>query len=77
MPPGIKDARAIGAARLAERLPTGRPGRPSAPVKRRGEGDVTNLIQEALEEDTADKELTQIVAALGVLLGSLNSSPRT
>jgi hypothetical protein len=39
-----------------------------------GNADIPNLVQEAFEEGTADRRLTRIVAALGLLLASLDSS---
>lgn len=41
-----------------------------------GDADITNLVQEAFEEGAADKRLTRVVAALGLLLASLDSPPR-
>ena len=73
----VKDAGVVGAARPVERLPNRpiiRAARTSA--ERLGEQDIANLVQEALEDDAPDRKLTQIVAALGLLMASLNSPPR-
>jgi ferritin-like metal-binding protein YciE len=75
---GVKDAgAAIGAAQPVESLPN-RPimGAGRASAERLGEQDIANLVQEALEEDVPDRKLSQIVAGLGLLMASLDSSPR-
>jgi hypothetical protein len=38
-----------------------------------GDADIPNLVQEALDEGAADRRLTRMVAALGLLLASLES----
>lgn len=37
-----------------------------------GDAGIANLVQEAFEEGAADRRLTRIVAALGLLLASLD-----
>ena len=41
-----------------------------------GDADITNQLEEALEEGAADRSLTLIVEALGLLLASLPSPPK-
>ena len=38
-----------------------------------GDADITNLVQEAFEQGAADRSLTLIVEAFGLLLASLDS----
>jgi ferritin-like metal-binding protein YciE len=73
--PDVKDAGAVGAAQLVERLRSNRYARLS-PASQLGEHDIPSLLQEALEEGAPDRKLTQVVAALGLLLASLDSPSR-
>ena len=74
--PGVKDAGASVAASLVERFANRRTwAARTSPGRRRGH-DITNLVQEALEEEAADKRLTHMVVALGLLMASLDSPPR-
>ena len=70
-PPDLKDAGASVAAQLVERFPLTRAANTS-PEKRRQQ-DIANVLQEALEEEAADRQRTPIVVALGLLLASLDS----
>jgi hypothetical protein len=65
----VTDARAREVARRAAHHELAQYGR-SAPL---AEHDIANLLQEALEEGPADERLSQVVFALGLLKGSLNS----
>ena len=71
----VKDAGASAATQLVERLNRSIRAASTAHGQLRGQ-DITNLLQEAIEEEAADKKLTQMVVALGLLVASFDSLPR-
>ena len=72
----LKDPGETGPAQLLDRLRAHYDGVDASP-EHRGARDVTNLLQEALEEEAPDKRLTQTAVALALVLASLHSPAAT